>query len=833
MHAPAAAPTGAAPPGFRAEPRAWTAEWIWSDRPALAPPGPDNPFGRHDPGRFDHRVLFRTVFRVAGPVRGARLFITADSRYTAYLNGVEVGDGPVRHGPGTLYYSVHDLAGALVEGENVLAVAARFYGHPTPWWEPTPPTFTQGGGSLVAEVEVDGSVAAASGPHWRVREGDAWERCRPMGLLNSQIPEAFDARLLDPGWTGAGFDDTGWAPATVQAAHAVTGPRGRTRPGGHPYGVLLPHPLPPPAVTRHAPVGPPLWYALPPGADPDVHTALAADAAVLEDGTPARPDRPGGRALAVFDLGRIVSGRTRLTLDGPAGRTVTGALVEAVTPVALGSAAPFRIRTRNGRTRFTASDPSGGRYLVLSVDGPDVEVAVAVREALRPRPAGAGFECSDPFLEHLFAVALRTVDLTAQDAYLDCPTRESRAWVGDAVVHQAVDLATSPDWSLAVWNPRLLARARPDGMLPMVVAGDFARDGVPPIPDWALHWIRSVHLLYRYTGDREAVAELLGTAEGVLRWFARHARPDGLLHDVPGWVLIDWSPVQVAGCSAALNALWGRALADFAEMAAWSGDPGRALWARDAHARLAEGFEAFWDEERGAYRDTLGPAGPGRGVSEHTAAAAVCARLVPPRRRDRVRDLLLDRDAMFTRSPLADHGVDERGAYDGTPVHLREAPDWDTEARVVGAQPFFRYVVHDALAELGAADALVDLYRDWAVLLESGPSALRECWEGGSFAHGWSATPARDLVVHTLGVSPAEPGYASVRVAPRPGRLERIAGRVPTPHGFVEVAVENGRARVDSPVPVEFSHPSGRVDRFPAGERTITLHHAFPRGDQP
>ncbi len=120
---------------------------------------------------------------------------------------------------------------------------------------------------------------------------------------------------------------------------------------------------------------------------------------------------------------------------------------------------------------------------MVPVDGPDVRVTATVREALRPRPAGAGSDCSDPFLEHLFAVALRTVDLTAQDAYLDCPTRESRAWVGDAVVHQAVDLATDPDWALAVWNPRLLARARPDGMLPMVAVGDFARDGVPPIPD--------------------------------------------------------------------------------------------------------------------------------------------------------------------------------------------------------------------------------------------------------------------------------------------------------------------------------------------------------------
>ncbi|GAA3670829.1 hypothetical protein GCM10022224_038830 [Nonomuraea antimicrobica] len=100
---------------------------------------------------------------------------------------------------------------------------------------------------------------------------------------------------------------------------------------------------------------------------------------------------------------------------------------------------------------------------------------------------------------------------------------------------------------------------------------------------------------------------------------------------------------------------------------------------------------------------------------------------------------------------------------------------------------------------------------------------MRECWEGGSYCHGWSATPTRDLLVHTLGSTPAEPGYDRVRVAPRLGGLAWARGAVPSPHGLVSVAVEGDRVMVDSPVPVELSHPGGAVTHHPEGSTETRL----------
>jgi hypothetical protein len=221
-----------------------------------------------------------------------------------------------------------------------------------------------------------------------------------------------------------------------------------------------------------------------------------------------------------------------------------------------------------------------------------------VTDRHRPRPAGASFECSDESLNTIHAIGLRTVDLCALDAYVDCPTREQRAWTGDSVVHQMVDFVSNPDWSMPVWHPQLATHVRPDGMLAMAAASDFAADDQMYLPDWSLHWIRSVRNIHQYTGDRELVAELLPIAERVLRWFESFLGPDDLLHDVTGWALSDWASVYMNGCSSLTNALWARGLRDFAEMSSWLGNEASAQWARARHDSVRRAFEVFWDEGR-------------------------------------------------------------------------------------------------------------------------------------------------------------------------------------------------------------------------------------------
>jgi alpha-L-rhamnosidase len=127
---------------------------------------------------------------------------------------------------------------------------------------------------------------------------------------------------------------------------------------------------------------------------------------------------------------------------------------------------------------------NGFRYAHLVVHA-DQEATVTVgrlrvHEHLYPRTGGAYFRSSDPALERLYRAGIRTVQLNSFDAYTDCPTREQRAWVGDGVVHQLVDLTTNADWGSARDYVELGNSPRPDGILPMSVVGEFEAGAASP-----------------------------------------------------------------------------------------------------------------------------------------------------------------------------------------------------------------------------------------------------------------------------------------------------------------------------------------------------------------
>lgn len=696
-----------------------------------------------------------------------------------------------------------DLTPFLRPGTNVIAITARHYGEATSWWTPVPPTYSLGGGSLVMEALFDGEWLV-SDDRWRVAPGTAWTPVPVPGDVACLPIESFDARTHPGGWQDTGFDDTGWHRAVVLAA-VHTGGRSDPHPPSEPFGMLRP------PVRDRFPGG---------GLHPATPSGVRRTGRAADDVDPVRQtladEATAGDDLDVhaFDLGHIAAGTVRLRVeDAPPGTVVDVAGAEHLTTdgalAPLGQHAGFRYVCAGGPVEtFETFEVIGTRHLHAAVRSPGPapsRLELSVQDRHRPRPGGASFECSDPLLNEIYRTGLRTVDLCALDAYVDCPTREQRAWTGDSVVHQMVDLVANPDWSMARWHPQLAAEPRADGMLAMAPASDFAFDDRTFVPDWALHWVRSVHNLFRYTGDREIVDELLPVVVRVLRWFEAYLGGDGLLHDVSGWVLLDWASVYSTGTSSTLNALWARALEDLAEMATWTGDLGTAAWATGRRAGVVDGFDRFWDDDRGVYIDHEVDGVAQRAAAQHPGAAALAAGIVPAVRLARVIDRLMDRSRLLRHSWVMDT-VTADGDASGF-VHLVTGyppPDWDVERQMVEAEPFFRYVLHDGLARAGRPDLVAEACRDWRVFLDVGETTWPECWIGGTRCHGWSSTPTRDLIVHVLGIRPGAPGYGSVRVAPALGGLSWARATVPTPHGWVTVeAHADGRLDVDSPVPVE------------------------------
>ncbi|QYX76626.1 alpha-L-rhamnosidase-related protein [Streptomyces akebiae] len=827
----------------------WHGHWIAAELPEFEI-DPTSLGGDLPPARFS-RVQFRRTFEVAtdtGVPGRVPLRISADSRYVLWVNGVEVGRGPIRSQPRRLRYDEYDIADLLRVGRNVIAVLVTYYGHANSFWQPAASSGVMGRDvQLVLEArlsqgEGDWLVTDAA---WRASRSKAWRGLESGQALDGVPIELLDARELDPAWVEVDFDDSAWTEATVvKTSH--DGGLAESRPPVDPYGAMLPRGIgmlggervvPVAAALQTAPTGETAAKGLPDHPAERLIDRLRAAGPTSAISLPITVARDADTSTIVtVDFGRIVAGHVELDIDAPAGVRLDLWYQEsadydpAAGPVESAPRASASYVTRGHSDRYKAVDVNGLRRIFLHIpsatEGDAREVTVrqiAVSEYHYPFTGDASFSSGDPELDRLYRAGIRTTEMNSFDAFTDCPTREQRAWVGDGVVHQMVHLVANEDWRLARNYVTLGASPRADGMLPMTVVGEIEHRGGYAIPDWALHWIHGVWNLFRHDGDHAATLSLLPVVERVLRWYEPYVDEHGTLSDVPEWNLIDWSSVFSSHRSALITGLWARGLAEYAEMADWLGNAASADWARAHWERIRQGFEDFWDPERGSYVDHIVAGERMPAMSQAAGAVAVVSGLAPQERWSGIVDVVTDPARVVVRSWIG--GAD--GGYDMAKIVEQSLGiyriDWDAEHEIVMAQPFFSYVVHDAVARAGQAERLPDLLRRWSVFLHEGYDTFGECWGWGTPVHAWSSTPTKDLIWYVLGVTPAEPGYASVKVAPRPGDIDRLSGAVPTPHGLVRVNVDAGKVSVDSPIPVKFVALDGSQATAPAGHSSFEL----------
>src|SRR5271166_708153 len=245
-----------------------------------------------------------------------------------------------------------------------------------------------------------------------------------------------------------------------------------------------------------------------------------------------------------------------------------------------------------------------------------------------------------------------------------------------------------------------------------------------------------------------------------------------------------------AEATAALDALYAAALGDLAKLASTAaGDARAASVARMRADQTRLAFEAYWDQARGVYVDAADKDGPRRRVSQQTNAAAIVGGCAPRERWARVLEYILD-DSRIVLTPTIS---DNLAAYLSQRLDPSDYVRFDAERAVVAAQPFFSHFLHDAIVHAGRRDLIAQRCMNWWPQIERGNTCFEEYWNArpgsGSKCHAWSATPTYDLTAHVLGVRPTSPGFATVEIAPRFGHLEYLKGRVPTPHGMIEIVL--------------------------------------------
>jgi alpha-L-rhamnosidase len=183
-------------------PEDWKAKWIQADVPgdSAGQPAP----------------MLRRSFKLAKPVRRARLYATAHGIYEAYINGVRVGDQYLTPGWTTynkrLQYQVYDVTSMLKQGGNATGVVLGdgwFRG----WlaWENNKNIY---GKSLALLYQLE--VEYADGSFETIVSDGEWKNATgPYTRNGIYYGEAYDARLEHKGWSDKGFDDNQWTSAKV------------------------------------------------------------------------------------------------------------------------------------------------------------------------------------------------------------------------------------------------------------------------------------------------------------------------------------------------------------------------------------------------------------------------------------------------------------------------------------------------------------------------------------------------------------------------------------------------------------------------------------------
>lgn len=342
----------------------------------------------------------RKAFQLPGEVAWARLYVSAVGVYACSLNGQAVGEDVFTPGwtdyNKRVQYQVYDVGALLQAGDNALGAllgdgwAVGFVGLGNRQHYADKPKF-------LAQLD----VTLTGGQRFTVVSDESWTHSYgPILESDMFMGEAYDARLEQPGWNTAGFDDSDWL-TVEQARHdaALVATNG-------------------PTVKR--------VQELAPVSEPEVTSQLI-------------------RKRVIFDLGQNMVGWVRFKGKAPAGTSVVLRFAEVLNPD--GSLYTTNLREARATDVYTFKgegeevwEPTftfhGFRYVELSGYSGEVTKETITGVVLHSEMAETGqFECSDAMINQLQQNILWGQKGNFLDVPTDCPQRDERlGWTGDIQV---------------------------------------------------------------------------------------------------------------------------------------------------------------------------------------------------------------------------------------------------------------------------------------------------------------------------------------------------------------------------------------------------------------
>ncbi|MFC5407521.1 family 78 glycoside hydrolase catalytic domain [Cohnella soli] len=749
--------------------------WIWG-------PGGNwqNKFNNGSPFRT---CYFRKSFHV--PAAGAKLtvHVSADSRYTLFVNGIRICCGPAKGDIAHQFYDTLVLDSYLKPGENnISAVVICFsathpdyskLGVPLSIMTATPAFILDG--VLIDKDEERILETLHTNSTWSSLSDRAYAHHRSEDApgIVSGLGEDLDYEQYPLGWQNGTDTANRWQPAVVLAA----------------------------GVTRETVMDSPLPFRLFPRMIPMMREETRRFAGVYRSDLIDRDEAerwirdgeaisipPGRKVSLIVDAGELTTGYPIVNFQRGRGSLVTVTYSEAlykdgcktVEKVLEGGTVEGLYDSFQCDGRDHAYEPLHWRtFRYIRIDIAVGEEPLDIRDFFYrfvgyPMELLATFASSDERHSRLWEMTFRTLQLCCHETFEDCPYYEQNQYSGDSQIVALVMGYMTGDWRLARqavllfnWSADYegITKSRYPARVPQV------------IPSWSLLWIVMVYEYWWHTGDIETAALCKNVIKSTLNWFEGFLSERYLLNKLPYWKIVDWvkewdnppgsPPGADGGETGLISAQYAHCLKLAARLMDTLGQADVAEHYNRLSGKIVDGINRHcWDESKGLYKDCpqletyseLGNAWPIiAGCASRERAEAIGAQF--------------NRNGSLAKSTL-----------------------------------YGRYYVFRALEAGRSYGKFAELLDWWYLMMDSDLTTWpEEPWLARSYCHAWSCSPGYEFLSGILGVKPAAAGFEEVLIAPQPCGLNWAKGSVPTPKGRIDVAWEIVRNTVQ----VEVQAPEG------------------------
>ena len=147
-------------------------------------------------------VCFRKGFEVNSD-SDVIISISADTRYVLYINGNEIGRGPIRSTRDRWFYDEYDISADVNPGLNQIAVKVWDYGMSTY-------QSIANKGGLIFTVSENGRNLVASDETVRAKIDKGWISRTVKRNVNLGFMEHYDASRFERDWNRTDYDDSDW-----------------------------------------------------------------------------------------------------------------------------------------------------------------------------------------------------------------------------------------------------------------------------------------------------------------------------------------------------------------------------------------------------------------------------------------------------------------------------------------------------------------------------------------------------------------------------------------------------------------------------------------------